>query len=157
VQLPLTGIADGTYTVIVTSEQPVVAGVRTVQDSVTDAAAAPGTPITGGDFAWASSSSFLTEDILIPIPQGPAPTVTLYNPKAKSAEVTLSAPGQKDIVLTVKTGEMVTSPLLAATNYAVTGAAGLVGGMSFSGPGQGSAIALNPANVLGSSITVYPR
>ena len=157
VQLPLTGIADGTYTVIVTSEQPIAAGVRTVQDSLTDATAAPGTPITGGDFAWMSSSSFLTDEILIPIPQGTAPTVTFYNPGRDTAEVTLSAQGQKDIVLSVKKGEMVTSPLMAATNYPVTGATGLLGGLSFSGPGLGSAIALNPANVLGSPITVYPR
>jgi hypothetical protein len=99
----------------------------------------------------------LTDQILVPVPAGPAPTVTFYNPANRTAEVTLSAQGKKDISLTVKAGEMVTTPLSADAKYTVKGVQGLVGGLTFTGAGIGSAIALNPANVLGSSITVYPR
>ena len=69
----------------------------------------------------------------------------------------MSAPGQKDVVLSVKAGEMASAQLVADAKYTAQGAKGLVGGMTFIGSGFGSAIALNPANVLGSSITVYPR
>ena len=69
----------------------------------------------------------------------------------------MSAPGQKDVVLSVKAGEMASAQLVADAKYTAQGAKGLVGGMTFIGRGFGSAIALNPANVLGSSITVYPR
>ena len=170
-QLPLAGVKDGTYTVILTAQEPLVAGIRTIQgaDSATavptapvDPAApvapvAPGAAETGGDFTWVSSASFLTDQILIPVPAGPAPTVTFYNPANRTAEVTLSAQGKKDITLKVKAGEMVTTPLVADAKYTAKGVEGLVGGLTFTGSGIGSAIALNPANVLGSSITVYPR
>ncbi|MDH6278695.1 hypothetical protein M2118_001687 [Aurantimicrobium minutum] len=170
-QLPLAGVKDGTYTVILTAQEPLVAGIRTIQgaDSATavptapvDPAApvapvAPGAAETGGDFTWLSSASFLTDQILIPVPAGPAPTVTFYNPANRTAEVTLSAQGKKDITLKVKAGEMVTTPLVADAKYTAKGVEGLVGGLTFTGSGIGSAIALNPANVLGSSITVYPR
>ncbi|MDH6207877.1 DUF5719 family protein [Aurantimicrobium minutum] len=167
-QLPLAGIKDGTYTVILTSQEPLVAGIRTVQgaDTGTTTPVAPVDPAapvvpaaaeTGGDFTWLSSSSFLTDQILVSVPEGPAPTVTFYNPANRTADITLSAQGKKDITLKVKAGEMVTSPLSADTKYTVKGVEGLVGGLTFSGSGIGSAIALNPANVLGSSITVYPR
>lgn len=167
-QLPLAGVKDGTYTVILTAQEPLVAGIRTIQ--VADSATAvPATPVdpaapvvpaaaeTGGDFTWLSSASFLTDQILIPVPVGPAPTVTFYNPANRTAEVTLSAQGKKDITLKVKAGEMVTTPLVADAKYTAKGVEGLVGGLTFTGSGIGSAIALNPANVLGSSITVYPR
>ena len=156
-QLPLSGIPDGSYTVIVTSQEPLVAGVRTVQDAVTSGTPDPNTPITGGDFTWTSSSSYLTDQILIPVPVGPAPTLTLYNPANKTAAVTLTTQGQQDINLSVKAGEMITTPLISDTHYFVKGVKGLVGGLTFTGPGIGSAIALNPANVLGSPITIYPR
>ncbi|MEY4533089.1 MAG: hypothetical protein RI926_858 [Actinomycetota bacterium] len=186
-QLPLAGVSDGTYTVIVTSQEPVVAGVRTVQDATTDPFAVeehdtststptasptatptptpqavativvPGAGIAGGDFTWLASSSFLTDEILVPIPVGTNPIVSFYNPANRTAEVVLSAQGQKDITLKVKAGEMVTSSLLAGKKYSVKGTQGLVGGLTFIATGIGSSIALNPANVLGSSITVYPR
>lgn len=186
-QLPLAGVKDGTYTVIVTSQEPLVAGVRTVQDSTTDpfaidehdtptststatptptptASAAPvapltvsGAPISGGDFTWLSSTSFLTDELLVPIPTGPNPIVSFYNPDNRTAEVVFSAQGQKDITVQVKAGEMATSPLVAGKKYSVKGTQGLVGGLTFIGVGIGSSIPLNPANVLGSSITVYPR
>lgn len=159
VQLPLAGIADGTYTVIITGQEPLVAGIRTIQgtDSSATAPVVPAAGETGGDFTWLSSTSFLTDQILIPIPVGPAPTVTFYNPANRTAEVTLSAEGKKDINLKVKAGEMVTTPLNSDTKYTAKGVEGLVGGLTFAGSGIGSFIPLNPANVLGSSITVYPR
>ena len=174
-QLPTAGVPDGVYTVIVTAQEPLVAGVRTVQDSsaaspllegspaatpapsVAPELVAPAASIGGGDFTWIASSSFLTDTVLIPVPQGPAPVVSFYNPANRTAEVTMSAPGQKDVVLTVKAGEMASAQLVADAKYTAQGAKGLVGGMTFIGSGFGSAIALNPANVLGSSITVYPR
>ena len=174
-QLPTAGVPDGVYTVIVTAQEPLVAGVRTVQDSsaaspllegspaatpapsVAPELVAPAASIGGGDFTWIASSSFLTDTVLIPVPQGPAPVVSFYNPANRTAEVTMSAPGQKDVVLSVKAGEMASAQLVADAKYTAQGAKGLVGGMTFIGSGFGSAIALNPANVLGSSITVYPR
>jgi hypothetical protein len=52
---------------------------------------------------------------------------------------------------------MASTQLKASTRYTLTGTAGLIGGLTYIGTGVGSSIALNPANVLGSPITVYPR
>lgn len=161
VQLPFVGIEDGTYTVVVSADKPILAGVRTVFDGVAPvepvSAGTTPTPGSGGDFAWFTSGNALGDELLMPIPAGPAPTVSFYNPTRSDVTVTISAKGSKDIVLEVASGGMVTSPLAAATNYTATGTTGLIGGLTFSGTGVASAITLNPANQLGSAITVYTR
>ncbi|WP_280802982.1 DUF5719 family protein [Aurantimicrobium minutum] len=191
-QLPFTDVADGTYTVIVTSDQPVVAGVRTLQSATADpstvnaqtapqtsatptptpsatpgAPAAPVTPteqpaiapvpLAGGDFTWFSSSTRLTGDVALPIPAWLNPTLTLYNPGSKSITAVLSARGEADVTVTLDSAKMTTVPLRAGVRYSLAGAQGLLGGLTFVAQGLGSSIALNPANVLGSSLTIYPR
>jgi hypothetical protein len=190
VQLPFTDVADGTYTVIVTSDKPVVAGVRTVQSATADpsgvnvqsapqtsatpapsatpgapvAAVTPGeqpavapVPLAGGDFTWFSSSTRLTGDVALPIPAGLNPTLTLYNPGTTTITAVLSARGEEDVTVTLERSGMATVALRAGVRYSLTGAQGLLGGMTFVAQGLGSSIALNPANVLGSSLTIYPR
>lgn len=188
VQLPFTDVADGTYTVMVTADQPIVAGVRTLQSATADpatvdaqaspqptatatptpgATAAPEVtteqpvvapmPLAGGDFTWFSSSTRLTGDVALPIPAGLNPTLTLYNPGSTSVTAVLSARGEEDVTLTLDRSQMTTVPLRAGVRYTLTGAQGLLGGLTFVAQGLGSSIALNPANVLGSSLTIYPR
>lgn len=191
VQLPFADVADGTYTVMVTADQPIVAGVRTLQSAPADPSTvgtqpAPqptvtptptptptpsGTstpapseqpvvapmPLAGGDFTWFSSSTRLTGDVALPIPAGLNPSLTLYNPGSKSVTAVLSARGEEDVTLTLDRSQMSTVPLRAGVRYTLTGAQGLLGGLTFVAQGLGSSIALNPANVLGSSLTIYPR
>jgi hypothetical protein len=178
VQFPFIGIEDGIYTVIVTADKPIVAAVRTVQDADADPAKI-GTheedhsetpaevpaenlevePIAygGGDFTWFSPSARLVADTVLPLPAGANPLLTLYNPSPKVIEVTVSAGGQQDVVLTLDPKQMASTQLQASTRYTLTGTAGLIGGLTYIGTGVGSSIALNPANVLGTPITVYPR
>jgi hypothetical protein len=178
VQFPFIGIEDGIYTVIVTADKPIVAAVRTVQDADADPtkigtheedhsetpAEAPAEnlevePIAygGGDFTWFSPSARLVADTVLPLPAGANPLLTLYNPSPKVIEVTVSAGGQQDVVLTLNPKQMASTQLQASTRYTLTGTAGLIGGLTYIGTGVGSSIALNPANVLGTPITVYPR
>ena len=178
VQFPFIGIEDGIYTVIVTADKPIVAAVRTVQDADADPtkigthqedhsetpAEAPAEnlevePIAygGGDFTWFSPSARLVADTVLPLPAGANPLLTLYNPSPKVIEVTVSAGGQQDVVLTLDPKQMASTQLQASTRYTLTGTAGLIGGLTYIGTGVGSSIALNPANVLGTPITVYPR
>ena len=178
VQFPFIGIEDGIYTVIVTADKPIVAAVRTVQDADADPtkigtheedhsetpAEAPAEnlevePIAygGGDFTWFSPSARLVADTVLPLPAGANPLLTLYNPSPKVIEVTVSAGGQQDVVLTLDPKQMASTQLKASTRYTLTGTAGLIGGLTYIGTGVGSSIALNPANVLGTPITVYPR
>ena len=182
VQFPFIGIEDGIYTVIVTADKPIVAAVRTVQDADADPNAvstteeapaetpaeapteAPAesaevepTVYGGGDFTWFSPSARLVADTVIPLPAGASPLLTLYNPSPKVIEVTISAGGKQDVVLTLDPKQMASTQLQASTRYTLTGTSGLIGGLTYIGTGIGSSIALNPANVLGTPITVYPR
>jgi hypothetical protein len=178
VQFPFIGIEDGIYTVIVTADKPIVAAVRTVQDADADptkigthdedhSETPPEAPAEnldvepilygGGDFTWFSPSARLVADTVIPLPAGASPLLTFYNPSPKVIEVKVSASGQQDVMLTLDPKQMASTQLQAATRYTLTGSAGLIGAVTYIGTGAGSSIALNPANVLGTPITVYPR
>jgi hypothetical protein len=170
-QFPMASVKDGTYTVIVKSSQPVLAAARAVYDSsvsgiqspASTATPAPSTapatpaPTSGGDFAWFAAGNFLTNSMLLPVPSVPNPTVSFYNPTDHEVKVTLSARNEQDLILTIPAEKMVISPLKALTRYTVKGTLGLLGGLTAVGSGTGSAMALNPANALGSAVLVFPR
>lgn len=119
---------------------------------------APAAPAaTGGDFAWFTSGTFLTNSLLLPVPNGPNPMVSFYNPFDWEATVTLSARNQQDVRLKIAGGKMATAKLVGGSNYTVKGSDGLIGQLTYIGGGQGSGMTLSPANALGSAIYVYPR
>jgi hypothetical protein len=182
IQFPFAGIADGTYTVIVRSAKPLLAGVRGVYDasvSGVQAPAATATPVpaatataaetvvpgpaapavvsAGGDFAWFSAGTFLTNALLLPVPNVPHPTVSFFNPTDHDVKVTLSARNEQDLTLTIGAEKMATNALKPGVRYTVKGTLGLLGGLTAVGQGVGSAMTLNPANALGSSVVLYPR
>ena len=97
--LALDGLADGTYTVQLSSTQPVVAGVRV---STVGAGAADGaTPAT--DFAWLSSAPRLDGRAIVAIASGSGAGATLHfaNPTDTDARMTLTAANGNDLALTV--------------------------------------------------------
>lgn len=187
IQFPFLGVPEGMYTVVVSANRPIVAGVRSVigagvQNPVlsttpvapstpaptASASAAPSAspsaaptpaapPATGGDFAWFSSGNFLTSSLLVPVPNGPNPMVSFYNPFDWEVTVTLSARNQQDVRLKIAGGKMATAKLVGGSNYTVKGSDGLIGQLTYIGGGQGSGMTLSPANALGSAIYVYPR
>ena len=187
IQFPFLGLQEGMYTVVVSANRPIVAGVRSVigagvQNPVlsttpvvpaTPAPTASGSPApsasqsaapapavppaTGGDFAWFTSGTFLTSSLLLPVPNGPNPMVSFYNPFDWEVTVTLSARNQQDVRLKIAGGKMATAKLVGGSNYTVKGSNGLIGQLTYIGGGQGSGMTLSPANALGSAIYVYPR
>ena len=190
IQFPFLGLQEGMYTVVVSANRPIVAGVRSViaagvqnpvlsttpiapatpaptatasassspSASPSTAPAAPAAPTaTGGDFAWFTSGNFLTPSLLLPVPNGPNPMVSFYNPFDWDVTVTLSARNQQDIRVQVAPGKMSTAKLTGGVNYTVKGTDGLIGQLTYIGGGQGSGMTLSPANALGSAIYVYPR
>jgi hypothetical protein len=150
IQFPFAGITDGTYTVIVRSAKPLLAGVRAVYG-------APGVASAGGDFAWFSAGAFLTSSLLLPVPNVPNPTASFFNPTDHEVKVTLSARNEQDVTLTIGVEKMATTNMKPGVRYTVKGTLGLLGGLTAVGQGVGSAMSLNPANALGSSVVLYPR
>lgn len=179
VQFPFVGLKDGMYTVIVSADRPIVAGVRSViasgvQDpvltttpsqpaspsptppsSVTPSSSAP--TVAGGDFAWFGSGAFLTNTLLLPVPSGPNPMLSFYNPFDWDVTVTVSARNQQELKLKVSPGRMVTSKLTGGANYTINGSDSLIGQLTYIGAGQASGVTLSPANALGAAFFVYPR
>ena len=111
----------------------------------------------GGDFAWHSSAAPLATDTLIPVVEGPAPILSLYNPTDAAVTVTLARTGKKDVTVTVGAGKMATTTLLGTTRYTLSGAAGLYAAVTYAATGLGASIALSPTNQGGSAIKVVPR
>jgi hypothetical protein len=195
IQLPFTGLTDGVYTVIVSADKPIVAGVRSVQapsgESVrvvaeTPAATTPPPPaagggegfngqgttpqttttqptitstptLLGGDFAWHTSALPLTGDTLIPVAAGPNPVLSLYNPTNSPITAILASVGQQNVTVLVPAGGMATTAVTPASKYTLKETTSLHAALTYSAPGNGAAVAVNPTNQRGATIKVYPR
>ena len=153
-------LIDGSYTVQVTSDVPVVAAARTV-----DAAAAPSgdqsataqAEAATQDFAWFVASSPLGEKVMMAVPSGSAPTLHLANTGRTDAKVTLTPKSGAAQQVSVPAGKGVAVPVTSHGSYTIDGASGLRASVSLTADGESSSFALNPPGPLAQPITVYPR
>jgi len=142
--IPLPSLTEGTFSIEVTSDQPVVAAARTET-----------TGTTSKDFAWFTASEALADDFLLSVAPGPGPVLHLFNPSTTDARVTLAPEAGGRLTIAVPAGKPVDVPLLAGTNYAVTGPDAIVAAVGYSGDGALSSFAVRPAGPLAAPITVY--
>jgi len=168
-QLPFLNVPDGIYTAVVTAPVPVVAGARTISSKFwpmapdasapapTATADAPAPTGLGGDFSWNASTLTLSDDVLIPIPSGPNPTLTIYNSGTEIQKVSLLASGRVWQELDVPARASRTISLSGQTLLSMTKAVGLNATVTMRDRGLGAAYPVTPASRLGSQITVYPR
>ncbi|WP_243063545.1 DUF5719 family protein [Humibacter sp. RRB41] len=153
-------IIDGSYTVRVSADGPVVAAARTV-----DAAAAPSSAESATaqaeaatqDFAWFVASSPLEDTALLAVPSGGSPKLHLSNTTAKDASVTLMRPGTSSRSLKVPAHAAIAVAVTGSASYTLRGAKGLRASVSLTSDGASSSFALNPPGPSAQPITVYPR
>ncbi|TAM67495.1 MAG: hypothetical protein EPN48_12670 [Microbacteriaceae bacterium] len=146
-ELPLDHLVDGSFTVTVDSDRPVVVAAR-----VSTSGAA------GADFAWYAASDALVGDTMIAVAPGPSATVHLTNPTATGATVSLrSAAGAAEHTVTVAANSAVAVSVRAGLTYTITGVAGLYASVSYQGSGLSSAFPVEPPRALASPIAVYPK
>ncbi|MCU1418113.1 MAG: hypothetical protein JWP32_2287, partial [Schumannella sp.] len=125
-------LADGTYTVTMTADQPFVAGVRTSAAAdigpieTQDAIQAP-----ASDLAWYSGSSPLAGDALVVVANGPDPELAAVNPTTADVSLVLDAQDGADITLVVPAGGAATTPVTEGVSYLLTGAKGLFAAVSY--------------------------
>ncbi|KAB1644735.1 DUF5719 family protein [Gulosibacter chungangensis] len=74
VELPFAEVPEGEYTITLDADQPVLMTGRV-------------SPLDGNEFAWIPSSSSLVGDELVPVPEGPSPRLSVFNPTADAREV----------------------------------------------------------------------
>lgn len=144
-EIPLKGLSDGTYTITIASNVPVVAAARST---------VVGSQST--DFAWFAASSPMEDSQFVAVPAGPSPTLHLVNTGSKTAHAVLQTPGgtRQDVV--VSGGAAIAVPLASGTAI-LSGVDGLYASVSYLGDGQIASFPLDPPGSLSSPITVYPH
>ncbi|AGW40818.1 hypothetical protein O159_06380 [Leifsonia xyli subsp. cynodontis DSM 46306] len=144
-EIPLDHLKDGSYTVTVQSDVPIVAATRTsVIGSKTR------------DFAWFVSSAPLNGSQFAAIPGGPSPVLHLANPGEEDVKVTIQGESGAPIALTVP-AEGGANHVLPAGKYTLGGVGGLTASVSFAADGALSTFPLNPPGALATPIAVYPN
>jgi len=145
-EVPLTGLASGTYSLKLTSDEPIVAAA---QSSAAGSA--------GRDFSWFASSDSLTDEFLVATADGPSPQLNLVNTGSTGATYTVAPEQGESFTVTVQAGGAATLAIAAAERYLVSGGETTVASVAFSGDGLLSAFALSQAGPLAAPIRVYPR
>jgi hypothetical protein len=139
VDVPLDELAEGSYTVVVTTSMPAVASARV--------ASALGAL---NDFAWIASAPVLTDRALVTVAEGPSPLMHLHNLGTEAVTV---AVGEQQV--TVATGATSAVAVTAGT-YELTGFTELAVTITFSGGGQVAGYPALPPGSVSTPVTVYP-
>ena len=145
-EVPLDSYPDGSYTVTIASDKPLVAGARTSTVGTTGQS----------DFAWSTSTTSVAHRALVTIAPGPAPHLHIANPTTKDATVTLAHSGDADITITVPAGRTVSKAVTGGANYTLTGFDSLAVSVSYLGDGQLAAFSLSPSAPASRPIVIYP-
>ncbi|WP_162942647.1 DUF5719 family protein [Cryobacterium soli] len=143
-EVPLSGVGAGNYTVRLSADQPVVAGVVTT----TSGTISP-------DFTWSSAAATQDSDFLVAVAAGPSPTLHLANATGREIALTLTPESGPATELSVSAGQSVVVPVEASARYLVEGGTGIAATVGYSGDGQSSAYALSPIGPMATAITVY--
>ena len=145
-------IPDGDYTVVLSSDQPIVGGARVS----TVSAAASGASAPPSDFAWYASAAALTGDTAVTIATGASPELSATNSGTTPIPLVLTAQGGANLTLTVPAGVSATIPVTSGTTYVLSGAKGLVVGISYAGDAVLAAYPVVPPRPVSGAITVHP-
>jgi hypothetical protein len=160
--LPLDDLADGSYTIVITTALPVLAGVR-VSTAGTAAVAAR------TDFAWLGAAANLSSDVLVPVSsvssKGRSSLLHLDNPTKTAAKVTLRAVRTTDgsgsrssgrnLSVTVPAGAAVTVPVVAGASYRISGFTSLYVAVTTVTNGGVTGYAVQPAEESSSPLRIY--
>jgi hypothetical protein len=145
-EIPLTPLAVGSYSVQLSSDEPIVAAARTAVNGA-----------GSKDFGWFSASAPLEGDFAVAVAEGPSPTLHLVNGDASAASLTLTPDNGTPVDLRVGAGASATVPLQSGTLYVVSGGEQLWALVDYSGDGVLSSFAVNPPGPLASAIRIYTR
>jgi hypothetical protein len=139
IDVPLDDLAEGSYTVVVTTSMPTVASARV--------AAANG---AANDFAWIASAPTLTERALVTVADGPSPLMHLHN--LGTEPVTVAVGDQQVAVAAGASSAVVIEP----GSYELTGFSELAVSVTFAGGGVVAGYPALPPGAVSTPVTVYP-
>jgi hypothetical protein len=143
--VPLDSFPDGNYSVVIASDQPVVAGARISTVGTTGQT----------DFAWLAAATPIDKQAIVTVAPGPSPVLHLDNPTRKPATVTLTSGGVLAGTVAVPAGRSVSLPVSGSATYTLGGFDRLAVSMSYLGDGQLSAFSVSPSAPASGRITIY--
>ncbi|MFB7893166.1 DUF5719 family protein [Microbacterium sp. NPDC056044] len=145
-ELALSGLTPGAYTVTVDSDAPAVAAVWQAT-GVSE----------GDDFAWYTPAPEVAVPSLFATPGGPTPSLTVVNPTDEPVTVDVTpTDGDSALNLTVPANGSVAVRLATRSLYVLDPHAPVRAGLSFTGDGALAGVPVWPADVVTPEIVVYP-
>lgn len=153
------GLQDGTYTVFVASEVPVVAGVRvsTAVDPGTDPDE-PESVLTGrdSDVAWFAAAAPLGGESLVVVPDGPSPLVSIANPTTDDVATELvPLAGGDAVAVSIPAGTGLAFEV-APGAYLLPGSEALSVAVTFADAGMLASFVLAPPRPVAGPVVVHP-
>lgn len=136
---------DGRYSLTISSTVPVVAGARTTTPTQDDAT----------DLGWFASAEPLGDDVVTAVAPGDGAELTLVNPTRTDADVTITS-GDEERKVSVVSGATVTVPAPTAKQLTITGAAGLVAGVTYQNDDGIAGFPIRPSTAVSTPVRVYP-
>lgn len=164
--VPLDDFADGTWTLSVSSDQPVVAAVRTSTVELDgpleaapgpDGAQLPLSPdaVLATDFAWFVGAPTLTSDMLVSVADGPSPTVHLVNVGTSDAAITIDGTQGAGTTVTVPAAGAVAVPVAGDMSYRIVGQDSVRISVSYQGDGALAGFVVSPPDRGSQAVTVF--
>lgn len=144
-EIPIPELADGSYTVRVQSDQPMVAATRV---SSADKAVT--------DFAWLASAAQLDTRAQVTIALGPSPRMHLANAGDAPVTVTLAASVGEDLTVDIAAGATASLAVVGGTSYELGGFEKLFASVTLVEKGMIAGYAAHPPGVGSSPVRVYP-
>ena len=145
--VPIEGLVDGSYAVVIESSEPVVAAVR----ASTVAAERVGTVLAGAsDLAWFSAATVLTDEVFATVAAGPEASLHLVNPTSATVIATVAGAS-----VTVAAGASVTAQVSPGSSVVISGAAGLYASVSLAASGRLASYLVSAAAGSEAPVTVY--
>lgn len=147
--IPVEGLVDGSYSVVVETSVPVVAAMRV---STVAAVKVGSTPAGASDLAWFAAATVLGESVFASVVDGDGASLHLVNPGESAVTVTVGTES-----LSVPAGAAVTVELATDDALALGGTAGLYASISAAAPGRLASYLLASGASGEAPVTVFPR
>jgi hypothetical protein len=147
--VPVEGLGDGSYTVIITADAPVIGAVRT--STIMDAALGGAT-----DVAWFGAAPALTADGFLAVAPGPTPQLHLANPGAEDATLSIHERGGATTKVRVPAGGAAFINVASGSIYSISGADGVFGSVSYTAQGQLASYVIDNSTTPELPVRVFP-
>ena len=145
--VPIEGLVDGSYSVVVESSVPVVTAMRV---STVAAEKVGSVPAGASDLAWFAAGTALTDTAFVTIASGPGANLHLVNPTESAATVTIGSD-----TVSVPAGDSVTVGVTGGESVAIGGATGLYASVSLRASGRLASYLISSAASSEAPVTLY--